>query len=51
MKASANTQLTNENARILKHTIYEPSLLIFHGLMDIVDDGEDFYTSDRSTQN
>ena len=29
MKAAANTLLTNENARILKHTIYEPSLLIF----------------------
>ena len=32
MKAAANTLLTNENARILKHTIYEPSLLIFHGI-------------------
>ena len=32
MKAAANTLLTNENARILKHTIYEPSLLIFHGM-------------------
>ena len=31
MKAAANTLLTNENARILEHTIYEPSLLIFHG--------------------
>ena len=34
IKAAANTLLTNENARILKHTIYEPSLLIFHGKID-----------------
>ena len=31
IEAAAHTLLTNENARILKHTIYWPSLLIFHG--------------------
>ena len=38
IEAAAHTLLTNENARILKHLIYETSLLIFHGYINLKTD-------------